>query len=109
MKFDIKEQDLIIKPYNQEGPIYIREQKGYFQQIRRTLSYLLITLFVALPFIRYNGAQAIYIDLAQQKLNIFAFTLFPNDLVILCLLFIFFAFLLPFLLLNPIKFIQDYV
>jgi len=28
MKFDIKEEDMIIKPYNTPGPIYIREQKG---------------------------------------------------------------------------------
>ncbi|MGY8875403.1 MAG: cytochrome c oxidase accessory protein CcoG, partial [Pseudoalteromonas sp.] len=55
MKFDIKEEDMIIKPYNTEGPIYIREQKGFFQRIRRNLGWLLMLTFIAIPWIQYNG------------------------------------------------------
>jgi len=52
MKFDIKEEDMIIKPYKEEGPIYIREQKGFFQRIRRNLGWLLMLSFI--PFHGFN-------------------------------------------------------
>ncbi|MCO4798557.1 MAG: cytochrome c oxidase accessory protein CcoG [Colwelliaceae bacterium] len=87
-------ENLIFKTADIDGKIYIREQKGYFQRIRRVLSYFLIILFVTVPFIKYKGAQAVYFDIALQKINVFSFTLFPHDLVIFSLVFIFFAFLL---------------
>jgi len=59
MKFDIKEEDMIIKPYNTPGPIYIREQKGFYQQIRRNLGWLLMLMFIAIPWIQYKGEQAV--------------------------------------------------
>ncbi len=64
MKFDIKEEDMIIKPYNTPGPIYIREQKGFFQQIRRNLGWLLMLMFIAIPWIQYTGEQAVLLDVA---------------------------------------------
>ena len=67
MKFDIKEQDMIIKPYN-SGPIYIREQKGFFQRIRRNLGWLLMLTFIAIPWIQYKGQQAVLLDVATQIL-----------------------------------------
>ena len=73
MKFDIKEQDLIIKPYNQEGPIYIREQKGYFQRIRRYLGWVLMLTFIAIPWIPYDGRQAVLLDVASQKFTLFGY------------------------------------
>ena len=91
---NLTNENLIFKTSDIDTKIYIREQKGYFQRIRRVLSVFLLSLFVVLPFIKFNGVQALHIDIAQQKINIFAFTLYPHDLVIFCLLCIFFAFLL---------------
>ncbi|WP_252730493.1 cytochrome c oxidase accessory protein CcoG [Colwellia sp. E2M01] len=86
--------NLIFKTAVTDDKIYIREQQGRFQKIRRLLSSLLMIIFVLTPFINYDGEQAILIDIGQQKIHIFAFTLFPQDLVIFCLFGIFSAFLL---------------
>ncbi|MGB1029759.1 MAG: cytochrome c oxidase accessory protein CcoG, partial [Pseudoalteromonas marina] len=95
MKFDIKEQDMIIKPYN-SGPIYIREQKGFFQRIRRNLGWLLMLTFIAIPWIQYNGQQAVLLDVATQTFTIFGLTLLPQDFMILAMLFMVGAFALFF-------------
>lgn len=96
MKFDIKEEDMIIKPYNTPGPIYIREQKGFYQQIRRNLGWLLMLMFIAIPWIQYKGEQAVLLDVATQKFTIFGLTLLPQDFMILALLFMVGAFALFF-------------
>ncbi|MCF2858187.1 cytochrome c oxidase accessory protein CcoG [Pseudoalteromonas sp. SMS1] len=87
MKFDIKEEDMIIKPYKQEGPIYIREQKGFFQKIRRNLGWILMFLFVAIPWIPYKGQQAVLLDVASQQFRIFSQTFLPHDFMILAWVF----------------------
>ncbi|NOU49322.1 cytochrome c oxidase accessory protein CcoG [Pseudoalteromonas sp. JBTF-M23] len=96
MKFDFKEEDLIIKPYNQPGPIYIREQTGYFQRIRRALSWLLMLTFIGLPWISYQGKQAILFDVAHQQFRIFGTTFLPQDFMVLAGLFMAGAFALFF-------------
>ncbi len=96
MKLEIKEQDLIIKPYNQEGPIYIREQKGRFQRIRRYLGWVLMLIFIAIPWIPYKGHQAVLLDVASQKFSLFGLTLLPQDFMILAMLFMTGAFALFF-------------
>ncbi|MCG7547689.1 cytochrome c oxidase accessory protein CcoG [Pseudoalteromonas sp. Of7M-16] len=87
MKFDIKEEDMIIKPYKQEGPIYIREQKGFFQKVRRYLGWILMFVFVAIPWIPYKGQQAILLDVASQQFRIFGQTFLPHDFMILAWIF----------------------
>ncbi|RZM77580.1 cytochrome c oxidase accessory protein CcoG [Pseudoalteromonas rubra] len=87
MKFDIKEEDMIIKPYKQDGPIYIREQKGPFQQIRRYLGWFLMLVFIAIPWIPYKGQQAVLLDVASQQFRIFGVTLLPHDFMILAWVF----------------------
>ncbi|CAH9058127.1 hypothetical protein PSECIP111951_01807 [Pseudoalteromonas holothuriae] len=96
MKFDFKEEDLIIKPFKQDGPIYIREQKGYFQQIRRYLSWLLMTMFIGLPWVSYQGSQAILFDVARQQFRIFGITFLPQDFMVLAGVFMAGAFALFF-------------
>ncbi|OHU87993.1 MULTISPECIES: cytochrome c oxidase accessory protein CcoG [Pseudoalteromonas] len=96
MKFDIKEEDLIIKPYKHAGPIYIREQKGYFQRIRRYLSWFLMLVFIGLPWITYQGQQAILFDVAHQKFKIFGATFLPQDFMLLAGVFMAGAFALFF-------------
>lgn len=63
MKFDIKEEDLIIKPYKTEGPIYVRSQKGKYQKLRRYIGWALMLAFILIPFIPYQGQQAILLDI----------------------------------------------
>ncbi|TMO69834.1 cytochrome c oxidase accessory protein CcoG [Pseudoalteromonas aurantia] len=96
MKFDIKEEDMIIKPYKSEGPIYIREQKGFFQKIRRYLSWLLMITFITIPFIQYGGKQAVLLDVATQQFRVFGATFLPQDFMIIAWIFMSGAFALFF-------------
>lgn len=88
------EENLIFKTSAIDDRIYLREQKGKFQLIRRSLSIVLTFLFAFVPFIQFEGAQAVYFDLQQQQIHLFSLVLFPQDLVIVCLIFILAAFIL---------------
>lgn len=96
MKFDIEKESLIIKPYANNAAIYIREQKGRFQQIRRMLSWTLMLIFIAIPWISYQGQQAVLFDIGSQHFRVFNTTFLPQDLMILAWLFMASAFALFF-------------
>ena len=83
MKFDIKEEHLIIKPYTSNESIHVREQKGFYQKIRRQLGWLLMIAFLTIPFIQYNGEQAVLLDVVKQEFRIFAVTFWPQDFILL--------------------------
>lgn len=81
----------------QSSKIHIRQQKGDFQKIRTGMNSLLVALFFLLPFISYEGRQAILFDLNQQQFFFFGTTLWPQDFTILAWVFITAAFLLFFI------------
>ena len=83
MKFNIKEEHLIIKPYKAEGGVYVREQKGFYQQVRRNIGWLLMMMFIAMPWVQFNGQQAILFDVVSQEFRIFAVTFWPQDFIFL--------------------------
>ena len=87
---------VIFQTSNIDSKIFVREQKGFFQRIRRSLGWILTILFMVIPFIQYQGEQAILFDLEVQKLNIFSMVLYPQDLFIFVLLLMFSAFALFF-------------
>lgn len=88
----LSKEQVIFKTTNIDDKIYIREQNGVFQRLRRTLNLVLMLLFICIPLLRYNGSQAVCFDIAQQKLQLFFITLFPQDLFIFSLVFILAAF-----------------
>jgi len=85
---------VIFQTPNIDRKIYVKEQTGQFQKIRRLLAWTLMILFIGLPFIQYNGDQAILFDVAAQTLTLFNITLYPQDMMIFVFVFIFSAFLL---------------
>ena len=56
------ESAIIFSTRDTSGKIYIREQGGYFQRIRRSLGWLLMAVFVLFPWVPYQGSQAFLID-----------------------------------------------
>ena len=86
--------NLIVLSKANEPKIYIREQFGFFQKLRRYIASILMTLFIFIPLMRYQGQQAVLFDVEQQTLQVFSFILFPQDMVIFSLLFAFAAFAL---------------
>jgi len=84
--------NVIFKTSEIDPKIYVREQKGFYQKIRRSLNILLMSVFIVIPLIQHNGHQAILFDLEKQTLTCFSTTLYPHDLLILGLIFIVAAF-----------------
>jgi cytochrome c oxidase accessory protein FixG len=96
MKFDIKEEHLIIKPYKSQTSVYVREQKGFYQKIRRYINWLLMFAFIALPFVQFNDQQAVLLDVVKQEFRIFNLTFWPQDFILLAGIFMVAAFALFF-------------
>lgn len=90
------ESAIIFKVPVAQDKIYIREQLGYYQRLRRTLNILLVALFIGLPWISWQGEQAILFDVGAQTLRFFAWVLYPQDLMVFVLLFSLAAFVLFF-------------
>jgi len=76
--------------------IIIKEQTGSWQRLRRLIATFLMVIFVGLPFIEFNGQQAILFDIGAQQLRFFGLIFYPQDLLIFFFVFVIAAFLLFF-------------
>ncbi|MDX3775004.1 cytochrome c oxidase accessory protein CcoG [Chromatiaceae bacterium AAb-1] len=82
--------------YSSRDRIYVRAVKGLHQNLRRNIGFIFLGLFMLLPWLQYNGKQAILLDIAEQKFTIFSLTLWPQDFTILAWIFIIAAYALFF-------------
>ncbi|MFQ3206110.1 MAG: cytochrome c oxidase accessory protein FixG [Glaciecola sp.] len=82
--------------YPVRSRIYVRAVEGMLENIRRFFGLIFLSLFAAIPWIQYNGNQAVLFDIGEQRFNIFAMTLWPQDLTILAYILIVSAFALFF-------------
>jgi cytochrome c oxidase accessory protein FixG len=82
--------------HNPRDQIYVRKVKGVFQLLRRKMNFVFLALFAILPWLQFNGHQAILFDLVEQRFTLWGVTLWPQDLTLLAWLFILSAFLLFF-------------
>ncbi len=76
------------KLYRSEDKIYPREIQGRFTSLRRLAMFVLLGLFYFMPWVNWEGRQAVLFDLPARKFYIFGLTLFPQDFVYLALLLI---------------------
>lgn len=87
----------ITKPsYSARNRIYVRKVKGALENFRRIFGFIFLGAFAIAPWIEYEGQQAILFNLGEQRFNIFALTLWPQDLTILAYILIVSAFALFF-------------
>lgn len=83
--------------YAKHVKIRPRPVKGYWQNWRKAAVLILLGIFSFLPFLQWNGRQAILFDLAQRRFHIFALEIWPQDFILLTFillglaLFLFFA------------------
>ncbi|MCC5856188.1 MAG: cytochrome c oxidase accessory protein CcoG [Idiomarina sp.] len=80
--------------YAPSNGIYVREVKGRVETFRRSLGFVLMALFLVLPWLTWNGEQAILLNILDQRFRIFGMTLWPQDLTILAWIFMVSAFAL---------------
>ncbi|HVN43803.1 MAG TPA: cytochrome c oxidase accessory protein CcoG [Steroidobacteraceae bacterium] len=74
--------------YAAAAKIYPREIDGRFSGLRKLAVIVLLGIFYALPWIGWNGHQALLFDLPARKFHIFGLTLWPQDFLYLTLLLI---------------------
>ena len=82
--------------YKPGDQIYVRKSSGFFQKLRQRMNLVYFAFFALLPWLQYNGHQAILFDISEQRFTLWGLTLWPQDLTLLAWLFIFSAFLLFF-------------
>lgn len=82
--------------YKPGDEIYVRKIVGFFQKLRQKMNFIFFAFFAVLPWLQYNGHQAILFDISEQRFTLWGLTLWPQDLTLLAWFFIFGAFLLFF-------------
>jgi cytochrome c oxidase accessory protein FixG len=65
--------------YAARQKIYPREIEGRFQRLRTLAAWVLLGIFYLIPWIRWEGRQAVLFDLPARKFHIFGLTLWPQD------------------------------
>ncbi len=74
--------------YRSEEKIHAREVDGTFARLRKAAVFVLLGIFYGLPWITWEGRQAILFDLPARKFHLFDLTLWPQDFIFLALLLI---------------------
>jgi len=74
--------------YAKREKIYPREVHGLFARLRTLGVMGLLGIYYLTPWLRWDGSQAILLDLPARKFHIFALTLWPQDFIYLAFLLI---------------------
>lgn len=85
-----------VATYKPSSHIYVRKVQGFFQTLRRKMNFVFLIGFALLPWLQYQGHQAILFDIGAQRFTLWGVTLWPQDLTLLAWLFMFAAYLLFF-------------
>ena len=78
----------VIKMYAAREEIYPREAKGRYATLRWACVWLTQLVFYGLPWLQWNGRQAVLFDLGARKFHIFGLVLWPQDFIYLAALLI---------------------
>ena len=68
--------------------IYPKKPSGKFYDYRKWLSYFLLIILVANPFIKINGNQFMMFNVSERRFNIFSFPFWPQDFYLFVLFMI---------------------
>ena len=84
----------VIRMYAAREEIYPREAKGRYATLRWACVWITQLVFYGLPWLQWNGRQAVLFDLGARKFHIFGLVLWPQDFIYLAALLIISAYLL---------------
>jgi cytochrome c oxidase accessory protein FixG len=74
--------------YVAETKIYPREVSGRYARLRTLAVWVLLGLFYVMPWVMWNGRQAVLFDLPARKFYVFGLVLWPQDFIFLTALLI---------------------
>jgi cytochrome c oxidase accessory protein FixG len=74
--------------YEKHKTIYIRSVSGFFSKWRWAMVFLTQLVFYGLPWMPWNGRQALLFDLVERKFYIFGLVFWPQDVFYLAVLLI---------------------
>jgi len=69
--------------YEAHRKVYPREVSGRFARLRTLAAFTLLGIFYGLPWVQWNGQQAVLFDLPARKFHLFGLTLWPQDFLYL--------------------------
>jgi cytochrome c oxidase accessory protein FixG len=78
----------VVKMYVAREEIYPREVQGRYANLRWFFVWATQLLFYGLPWLNWNGRQAVLFDLGARKFYIFGIVLWPQDFIYLAALLI---------------------
>jgi cytochrome c oxidase accessory protein FixG len=81
---EVAELDL----YQRRERIYTRKVEGFFQKIRLYTGWPLLLGYLILPWLNWDGRQAVLFDLPERKFHILGLTFWPQDFPMLAFLLI---------------------
>lgn len=84
----------LVDLYASRQKIHARSISGFFQNIRHLTIWVTMAVFVLLPWVTWDGRQALLFDLPNRKFYIFWWTFLPQDFFFLSWLLIIAAFTL---------------
>ena len=74
--------------YLKEPKIYPREVSGRFDRLRKIAVFVLLGLYYILPWLTWDGRQAVLFDLPARRFYILGLDFWPQDFIYLALLLI---------------------
>ncbi|PKO26644.1 MAG: cytochrome c oxidase accessory protein CcoG [Betaproteobacteria bacterium HGW-Betaproteobacteria-5] len=74
--------------YEKHKKVYIRDVKGWWNNWRWVLVWVTQILFYCVPWLEWNGRQAVLLHLVERKFYLFGLVLWPQDVFYLALLLI---------------------
>ncbi|HBF50001.1 MAG TPA: cytochrome c oxidase accessory protein CcoG, partial [Massilia sp.] len=76
-------KEAVVKMYAAREEIYPRETKGRYATLRWAGVWLTQIVFYGLPWLQWNGRQAVLFDLGARKFHLFGLVLWPQDFIYL--------------------------
>ena len=76
-------KEAVVRMYAAREEIYPRETRGRYATLRWAGVWLTQLVFYGLPWLQWNGRQAVLFDLGARKFHLFGLVLWPQDFIYL--------------------------
>jgi len=80
--------DTRVPLFEPKNKIYVRAVTGWFATWRWALVWLTQAVFYGMPWLQWNGRQAVLFNLESQRFYLFGLSLYPQDLIYLTVLLV---------------------